>query len=123
MLPRCRKPVGLGAKRVLTAVTMKEGRTTVTILKRTPRERSAPRPTDRSFGDFAVMVATFATLLAALVASRLERTRLAAWLIVSTFALAVGLFLYEIYSPDYGFRMPWIQTELERSGEPDASRG
>jgi hypothetical protein len=69
------------------------------------------------------MVATFATLLAALVASRLERTRLAAWLIVSTFALAVGLFLYEIYSPDYGFRMPWIQTELERSGEPDASRG
>jgi hypothetical protein len=25
-------------------------------------------------------------------------------------ALAVGLFLYEIYSPEYGFRMPWLQT-------------
>jgi hypothetical protein len=25
--------------------------------------------------------------------------------------LAVGLFLWEIYDPSYGFRMPWIQTE------------
>jgi hypothetical protein len=24
----------------------------------------------------------------------------------------VKLFLFEIYSPEYGFRMPWIQTEL-----------
>lgn len=70
-----------------------------------------------------MMVATFATLFAALLASRLARTRLAAWLIVSTFALAVGLFLYEIYSPDYGFRMPWIQTELERGGQPGARHG
>jgi len=44
----------------------------------------------------SMMVATFATLFAALVASRLARTRLAAWLIVSTLALAVGLFLYEV---------------------------
>jgi len=43
-----------------------------------------------------MMVATFATLFAALVASRLARTRVAAWLIVSTLALAVGLFLYEV---------------------------
>lgn len=70
-----------------------------------------------------MMVATFATLFAALVASRLEHTRLAAWLIVSTLALAVGLFLYEVYSPEYGFRMPWIQTELEGSGHADAPRG
>jgi len=44
----------------------------------------------------SMMVATFATLFAALVASRLARTRLAAWPIVSTLALAVGLFLYEV---------------------------
>lgn len=69
-----------------------------------------------------MMVATFATLVAALVASRLAHTRLAAWLIVSTFALAVGVFLYEVYSPEYGFRMPWIQTELERS-DSGASQG
>jgi hypothetical protein len=61
-----------------------------------------------------MMVAVFATLLAALVCAWFDRRRLAAWLILSTFALAVGLFLYEVYSPEYGFRMPWIQTELER---------
>lgn len=27
-----------------------------------------------------------------------------------TFALVIGLFLFEIYSPTYGFNMPWIQT-------------
>jgi hypothetical protein len=27
--------------------------------------------------------------------------------------LSVYLFLFEVYSPEYGFRMPWIQTELE----------
>jgi hypothetical protein len=65
-----------------------------------------------------MMVAIFAALLAAFVSSWFGRGRLAAVLVVSSFALAVGLFLYEIYSPEYGFRMPWIQTELEhpRSG-------
>jgi Na+/H+-dicarboxylate symporter len=61
-----------------------------------------------------MMAAIFAALLAAFVSSWLGRERLAAALFVSTFALAVGLFLYEIYSPEYGFRMPWIQTQLER---------
>lgn len=28
------------------------------------------------------------------------------------FVLAVWLFLWEIYSPEYGFRMPWIQVEF-----------
>jgi hypothetical protein len=26
--------------------------------------------------------------------------------------LAIWLFLWEIWSPETGFRMPWIQTEL-----------
>jgi hypothetical protein len=60
-----------------------------------------------------MMVSIFATLLGAFVSSWSGRPRLAAVLFVSTFALAVGLFLFEIYSPEYGFRMPWIQTELE----------
>jgi hypothetical protein len=60
-----------------------------------------------------MMVAVFAMLLAAFVSSWSGRGRLAAMLFVSSLALAVGLFLYEIYSPEYGFRMPWIQTELE----------
>ena len=64
-----------------------------------------------------MMVAIFATLLAAFVSSRLGRARLASVLLVSSFALTVGLFLYEIYSPEYGFRMPWISTELEPGRE------
>lgn len=59
-----------------------------------------------------MMAVIFATLLAAFVAGGSPRPRLAATLILSTFALAVALFLYEIYSPEYGFRMPWIQTDL-----------
>ena len=38
------------------------------------------------------------------------------WMAVTMFAicliLSIHLFLYEVYSPEYGFRMPWIQTEL-----------
>jgi hypothetical protein len=60
-----------------------------------------------------MMAAVFATLLGAFVSSWFHRPRLAAALLVSTLGLAAGLFLYEIYSPQYGFRMPWIQTELD----------
>jgi hypothetical protein len=28
-------------------------------------------------------------------------------------ALSIGLFLFEIYSPDYGFHMPWLQVLLD----------
>lgn len=28
------------------------------------------------------------------------------------FILAVHLFLWEIHSPDYGYKMPWIQVQL-----------
>jgi hypothetical protein len=28
-------------------------------------------------------------------------------------ALSIGLFLFEIYSPEYGFRMPWLQVQLD----------
>jgi hypothetical protein len=32
--------------------------------------------------------------------------------------LSIGLFLFEIYSPETGFRMPWIQTEFEPMRKP-----
>jgi len=41
------------------------------------------------------------------------RRSLAIALFVACSALSVGLFLFEIYSPEYGFRMPWIQTEFD----------
>ena len=40
------------------------------------------------------------------------------WLAVAAvllcLALSTGLFLYEIDSPEYGFRMPWLQGMIER---------
>lgn len=68
-----------------------------------------------------MMAAIFAALLAAFLSGWFGRGRLAAVLFVSTFVLAVGLFLYEIYSPEYGFRMPWISTELDGARETFAA--
>jgi hypothetical protein len=55
------------------------------------------------------MVLCFATMMVAL--SILQRggrrTSLAAFSI--SMLMSLGLFLFEIYSPSYGFRMPWLQ--------------
>ena len=71
-----------------------------------------------------MMVAVFAALLCAFVAGWFGRERLAAAFIAATFMLALGLFLYEVYSPEYGFRMPWISTQVEPGPlSPSASVG
>jgi hypothetical protein len=57
-----------------------------------------------------MMAVIFATLSAALVTGWFGRRSIAIALIVITLVLAVHLFLWEIHSPEYGFRMPWIQT-------------
>lgn len=57
-----------------------------------------------------MMVAVFATMLLALVTGRYGSAWLAVTLLIACLTLSMGLFLFEIYSPDYGFRMPWIQT-------------
>ncbi|MDQ3446602.1 MAG: DUF5993 family protein [Pseudomonadota bacterium] len=49
----------------------------------------------------------------ALICGWFGRRSLAVALLVLCLALSIGLFLFEIYSPEYGFRMPWIQTQLE----------
>lgn len=63
-----------------------------------------------------MMVAIFLAMAAALVLAHLGRpvpARIAAGI---AFALAVHLFLWEIHSPEYGFRMPWIDTRLDLPG-------
>ena len=57
------------------------------------------------------MFCIFATLLLALLLGWLGRDRYALGAIAATFVLAIWLFLFEIYSPEYGFRMPWISTQ------------
>ena len=62
-----------------------------------------------------MMVAVLATMSLALVCGYAGRRRLAVALFAASLLLAIGLFLYEIYSPEYGFRMPWIQTDAGRA--------
>lgn len=59
-----------------------------------------------------MIVAVFATLFLTLVLGWFGRHGLAAVALVICLALYVWEFLYEVYSPEYGFSMPWIQTEL-----------
>ncbi len=60
-----------------------------------------------------MMAAVFTTMSVALICGWFGRRSLAVALLVLCLALSIGLFLFEIYSPEYGFRMPWIQTQLE----------
>ncbi len=55
-----------------------------------------------------MMAAVFATLLAALAFEVAARSRVAVACLVLSLGLGAGLFLWEVYSPDYGFRMPWL---------------
>ena len=63
-----------------------------------------------------MMVGVFATMFLALLFAWLGRRAMAGVCIVASLLLSVGLFLYEVYSPEYGFRMPWIQVEREGPG-------
>jgi len=61
-----------------------------------------------------MMAAVFATLFLALLLGWLGRRSLAIASLAACLVLSVWLFLFEIYSPETGFRMPWIKTELQR---------
>jgi hypothetical protein len=63
-----------------------------------------------------MMAGVFAVLLIAFVLNLAGAGRLAVACLTICLALGVGLFLWEIYSPEYGFRMPWLQVEVA----PDA---
>ena len=64
-----------------------------------------------------MIVAVFTALFLTVVLGWAGWRRLSALLLVIYLALYVWEFQYEIYSPEYGFRMPWIQTELVVPGE------
>jgi hypothetical protein len=69
------------------------------------------------------MAAVFGAMLLALLAGWFNRRRLAVTCLFICLSLAVWQFLFEIYDPKTGFRMPWIQTEDELTPRslPDAS--
>ena len=59
-----------------------------------------------------MMAVVYATLLIALILDLSGLKRLAVSCLFLSLALCTWLFLWEIYSPDYGFRMPWLQVEV-----------
>jgi hypothetical protein len=69
-----------------------------------------------------MMLAVFAAISVALLAAYCGPRRVANLSMLVCLALSIGLFLFEIYSPDYGFRMPWLQVQLEL-GPHGFSRG
>ena len=64
-----------------------------------------------------MMAAIFATLTAAWLFAWRGRRDLSLIALTACLGLSIWLFLFEIYSPEYGFRMPWIQTQLHAGGE------
>ena len=62
-----------------------------------------------------MMTIAFAVLLAAFVLRLSDLPRSAMACLFLSFIMVVGIFLWEIYSPNYGFRMPWLQVELRHA--------
>lgn len=56
------------------------------------------------------MLLIFATMSLALATVRYGPRWFAVAAVLVCLALSAGLFLFEIDSPDDGFRMPWLQT-------------
>jgi hypothetical protein len=59
-----------------------------------------------------MMSAVYASLLIAFILDLSGLRRSAVACLFLSLVLCVWLFLWEIYSPDYGFRMPWLQAEV-----------
>jgi hypothetical protein len=60
-----------------------------------------------------MMLAVFATMSLALLAGHYGPRWVAVLSVLLCMALSIGLFLFEIYSPEVGFRMPWLQVQLD----------
>lgn len=57
-----------------------------------------------------MMTLIFALLTLALCLGYFGRARIALLCLLASLAFSIGLFLFEVYNPEYGFRMPWIQV-------------
>jgi hypothetical protein len=60
-----------------------------------------------------MMLAVFATISVALLAAYLGPRWIAILAMLVCLALSIGSFLFEIYSPEYGFHMPWLQVQID----------
>jgi hypothetical protein len=65
-----------------------------------------------------MMFAIFLTLFVAFIFDHAGWRRSALACLAASLGLCIYLFMWEIYSPDYGFRMPWLQVELNQLFAP-----
>ena len=65
-----------------------------------------------------MMLAIFAILLVAFLLDHAGWRRSAMACLFASLGLCIYLFAWEIYSPDYGFRMPWLDVEREQRAAP-----
>lgn len=56
-----------------------------------------------------MMLLIFAVLVLAFALGWWRKDLLSRLAIAACLLLSIGLFLWEIYSPQYGFAMPWLQ--------------
>jgi hypothetical protein len=61
-----------------------------------------------------MMLAIFALLTMAFLLDFFGLRRPSVICLAASLGLTLCLFAWEIYSPDYGFRMPWLQVGLEQ---------
>lgn len=61
-----------------------------------------------------MMVAIFATMVLALGAARWGPRWLAIAMLAVCLALSTAEFMWEIYSPQDGFRLPWLQAATDK---------
>jgi hypothetical protein len=61
-----------------------------------------------------MMLAIFVLLTMAFLLDLLGLRRPSVICLAASLGLTLYLFAWEIYSPDYGFQMPWLQVELEQ---------
>jgi hypothetical protein len=55
------------------------------------------------------MVLCFATMMVALSVLQRGSRKMALIAFIASMLMSLGMFLFEIYSPSDGFRMPWLQ--------------
>jgi hypothetical protein len=64
------------------------------------------------------MFAVFASVLVAFILDHVGWRGPALVCLAASLGLSIYLFMWEIYSPDYGFRMPWLEVELKQGFVP-----
>jgi Family of unknown function (DUF5993) len=72
--------------------------------------RVRPRDSNQN-GIPAMMAVIYAMMLASLLLGWFGNRTLAFAALGLCLLLSIGLFLHEVYSPEYGFRMPWLQVQ------------